>query len=150
MRYGDNGLAVDFEQMAHAVDNADVIVVAFEMTAKRLIIDMRPDDFSPPLLEIVEPVAGAHERNTWLSERRPGVPLPEKFIFFLWPHSIELLGRSPLFERTRARIDREQSIDVTDDISDLSNDLARRERDDMRRALVGGEGYETIWSRDTI
>lgn len=148
MRYGDNGLAVDFEQMAHAVDEGDVIVVGFEMTAKRLVIDLRPDDHSPPLLEIVEPLDGAHERNAWLSERRPGVPLPEKFVFFLWPHSVELLGESPLFSRSRDRIEREQGIDVAEDVAELIAELTRREREDLRLALVGGEGYETVWSRD--
>lgn len=148
MHYGDNGLAVDFDQLALAVDDGDVIVVGFEMTAKRLVIDLRPDDHSPPLLELVEPVGGAHERNAWLSERRPGVPLPEKFVYLIWPHSIEMLGQSPLFERSQARIAREQGIDVAEEISDLVEDLERRERDDLRRALVGGDGYETVWSRD--
>ena len=148
MRYGDNGLAVDFDQMAYAVDDGDVIVVGFEMTSMRLVLDLRPDDHSPPLLEMAEPVGGADERNTWLSERRPGVPLPEKFVYFTWPHSIEMLGESPLFERTRSRIQREQGLDVGEDIGDIVTDLERRERDDLRRALAGGEGYETVWSRD--
>ena len=148
MRYGDNGLAVDFDQMARAVDDGDVIVVGFEMTAKRLVIDLRADDHSPPLLEIAEPLSGAHERNSWLSERRPGVALPEKFVFFVWPHSIEMLSQSPLFERTHARIEREQGLDVAEEIGELIDDLARRERDDLRQALQGGEGYETVWSRE--
>lgn len=150
MRYGDNGLAVDFDQMAQAVDDGDVVVVGFEMTSMRLVIDLRPDDHSPPLLEIVEPVGGAHERNAWLSERRPGVPLPEKFVYFVWPHSIEMLGQSPLFERTHARIEREQGLDVAEEIGELIDDLSRRERDDLRQALSGGDGYETLWTRDGI
>jgi hypothetical protein len=148
VRYGDNGLAVDFEQMALAVDDGDVVVVGFEMTPKRLVIDLRPDDHSPPLLELAEPLGGAHERNAWLSERRPGVPLPEKFVFFVWPHSVEMLGQSPLFERTRSRIQREQGIDVGDEIDDLVRDLNRHELDDLRQALTGGEGYETVWTRE--
>ena len=119
MRYGDNGLAVDFDQMALAVDDGDIVVVGFEMTSKRLVIDLRPDDHSPPLLEIADPVGGADERNAWLSERRPGVALPEKFVYFTWPHSIEMLGQSPLFERTHARIEREQGLDVAEEIGEL-------------------------------
>lgn len=148
MRYGDNGLAVDFEQMAAAVDDGDVLVVGFEMTSKRLVIDLRADDHSPPLVEVVEPLANAQERNEWLSERRPGVPLPERFIFFVWPHSVELLGESPLFSRSQERMEREQGVDLTEDIADVRRDLARRERDDTQRALSGGEGYQTLWSRD--
>ena len=97
---------------------------------------------------MVDPVGGAHERTTWLSERRPGVPLPERFVYFVWPHSVEMLEQSPLFERSRSRIDREQGIDIGDDIRDVLDDLERRERDDLRRALSGGEGYETVWSRE--
>ena len=39
MRYGDNGLTVDFGRMAEAIDEGDVLVVGFEMTGKRLLID---------------------------------------------------------------------------------------------------------------
>jgi len=148
VRYGDNGLAVDFDRMAAAVDEGDVVVVGFEMTPKRLLIDLRADDHSPPLVEMVDPLANAQERNEWLGERRPGVPLPERFVFFVWPHSVELLGESPLFPRSRDRIAREQGIDVSTDIDDVLRDLERRERDDTYRALIGGEGYQTIWSRE--
>lgn len=148
MRYGDNGLAVNFEQMAMAVDEGDVLVVGFEITSKRLLIDLRADDHSPPLVELVDPLANAQERNEWLVERRPGVPLPEQFVFFVWPHSVELLGESPLFSRSRDRIEREQGVDVSADIEDVRRDLARRELDDTQRALTGGEGYQTLWSRD--
>lgn len=150
MRYGDNGLAVNFDQMAAAVDDGEVIVVGFEMTSKRLLIDLRADDHSPPLVEVVDPLANAQERNEWLSERRPGVPLPERFVFFVWPHSIELLSESPLFTRSRERMSREQGIDLSDDIEEARQDLAKREQDDTRRALTGGEGYQTLWSRNAL
>ena len=148
MHYGDNGLAVDFDQLAAAIDEGDVVVVGFEMTSKRLLIDLRADDHSPPLVEMVDPLANAQERNEWLGERRPGVPLPERVVFFVWPHSVELLGESPLFTRSRDRIKREQGVDVSAEIEDVQQDLSRRERDDTQRALVGGEGYRTLWSRE--
>ena len=148
MPYGDNGLAVDFEQMAAAIDEGDVVVVGFEMTSKRLLIDLRVDEHSPPLVEVVDPLANAQQRNEWLDERRPGVPLPERVVFFVWPHSMELLSESPLFTRSQERISREQGVDVSADIEDVVQDLSRRERDDTQRALAGGEGYQTLWSRD--
>ena len=148
MRYGDNGLAVDFEQMSAAIDASDVVVVGFEVTSKRLLIDLRADDHSPPLVEVVDPLANAQQRNEWLDERRPGVPLPEQFVFFVWPHSVELLRESPLFSGSQERILREQGVDVSADIEDVVQDLSRRERDDTQRALVGGEGYRTLWSRE--
>jgi hypothetical protein len=148
VRYGDNGLAVDFEQMSAAIDEGDVVVVGFDVTSKRLLIDLRADDHSPPLVEVVDPLANTQQRNEWLDERRPGVPLPERFVFFVWPHSLELLRESPLFSGSQERILREQGVDVSADIEDVVKDLSRRERDDTQRALVGGDGYRTLWSRE--
>jgi hypothetical protein len=147
MRYGDNGLTVDFGRMAEAIDESDVLVVGFEMTSKRLLIDLRADDHSPPLVEVVDPLANAQQRNEWLDERRPGVPQPEHVVFFVWPHSMELLNESPLFSRSRERILKEQGVDVSADIEDVRRDLERRERDDTQRALAGSEGYRTLWRR---
>ena len=147
MRYGDNGLTVDFGRMAEAIDEGDVLVVGFEMTSKRLLIDLRADDHSPPLVEVVDPLANAQQRNEWLDERRPGVPRPEQVVFFVWPHSMELLSESPLLSGSQDRILREQGVNVSADIEEVRRDLERRERDDTQRALAGGEGYRTIWSR---
>jgi hypothetical protein len=129
------------------IDEGDVLVVGFEMTSKRLLIDLRADDHSPPLVEVVEPLANAQQWNEWLEERRPGVPRPEHVVFFVWPHSMELLSESPLFSASQERIFREQGVDVSADIEDVRRDLERREWDDTQRALAGGEGYRTIWSR---
>ena len=134
--------------MSAAIDASDVVVVGFEVTSKRLLIDLRADDHSPPLVEVVDPLANAQQRNEWLDERRPGVPLPEQFVFFVWPHSVELLRESPLFSGSQERILREQGVDVSADIEDVVQDLSRRERDDTQRALVGGDGYRTLWSRE--
>ena len=38
--------------------------------------------------------------------------------------------------------------DVRDGFGDVVKDLSRRERDDTQRALVGGDGYRTLWSRE--
>jgi hypothetical protein len=148
MRYGDNGLIVDFSRMAAAIDESDVLLVGFEITSKRLVIDLRADDHSPPLVEVVDPLKNAHQRNEWLDERRPGVLRPEHVVFFVWPHSMELLSESPLFSGSQERIWREQGVDVSADIEDVRRDLERREQDDTQRALAGGDGYQTIWSRE--
>ena len=41
-------------------------------------------------------------------------------------------------------------MDVSADIEDVVRDLPRREQGDTQRALAGGEGYQTLWSREDV
>lgn len=148
--HGDNGIAIDLEALDDAVDDADLIVVAFEFWPERLLIDMREDvhRHTPPLIEIVEPVGGVAERNLWLSARRPGISPPEQFLFFTWPHSVTFLSRSMLPVLVARRLQAEQGLDVRDALQDVFEELAVLERREARAAVRGGEGYETVWSRE--
>ena len=147
--FGDNGPSLDPRAIARAVRDADVIVLAFEFTADRLLIDLRDDPrgHTPPIVEMVEPLAGVDERRIWLSARRPGLRPPEQFLFFVWPHSAGYLEASPLLPGAADRIRREQGVDVHEAIADVVQDLRGRERIDMLAAVRGGEGFETLWSR---
>jgi len=147
--FGDNGPALDPDAIEDAVREADVIVLGFDFTAERLLIDLRDDPrgHTPPIVEIVEPLQDADERQIWLSARRPGLREPERFLFFVWPHSVAYLDASPLLRGAAARILDEQGVDVREPIADAMRELRDRERADMHAAVRGGEGFETLWSR---
>lgn len=147
--FGDNGPALDPEMVEEAVRDADVIVLGFDFTADRLLIDLRDDPrgHTPPIVEIVEPLADADERQIWLSARRPGLRAPEQFLFFVWPHSVAYLAASPLLTGAEARIRSEQGVDVRELLADVLAELRERERTDLLAAVRGGEGFETLWSR---
>lgn len=148
--HGDNGVVIDIGSMSDAVARADVIVVGFEFWPERLLIDLRPDrrKQTPPLIEVVEPLPGVQERNIWLSARRPGVAPPDQFLFFTWPHSVAFLAHSPLPEGVVRRLNAEQGIDAREPLGDLFTELAGLERRETVAAVIGGEGYETVWSSD--
>jgi hypothetical protein len=146
--YGDNGIGLDLDSAVDAVSSADIFVLGFPFCAERLLIDLREDEHTVPLVEIVEPVAGAYERIEWLNTRRPGLPPPEGFLFFVWPHSTAFLDAAPILAAAVERIRFEQGIDVTEDIERALADLRWRERQHTDDAITGGEGFETLWSRD--
>ncbi len=147
--FGDNGPSLDRESIDEAVREADVLVIGFDFTADRLLIDLRDDPrgHTPPIVEMVEPLADADERLIWLSGRRPGLRSPEQLLFFVWPHSVAYLEASPLLTGAVERIRREQGVDVHEMIADAVQDLHSRERRDLITAVRGGEGFETLWSR---
>ncbi len=145
--HGDNGIVIDLAAMSRAVAQADVVVVGFEFWPQRLLIDLRPDPArgSPPIIEVVEPLPGVQERRVWLEARRPGLPPPEHFLFFSWPHTVGFLQRSALPVRVLRRIQREQGLDVRAELERVFAELAGLERAETLAIVRGGEGYETAW-----
>lgn len=147
--HGDNGIVIDLEALDDAVADAELVVIAFEFWPERLLIDLREDvhRHTPPLIEVVDPVGGVAERNLWLSTRRPGVAPPDQFLFFTWPQSVAFLARSMLPVQVARRLQAEQGLDVREELQDAFEELAVLERREARAAVRGGEGYETVWSR---
>ena len=148
--FGDNGPVIDLDTAAEAIAEAEVLVIGFDFTQDRVLIDLRtdPGGLTPPLVEIVEPLSSASERTLWLQERRPEVAPPERFIFMGWPHTAEFLGDAALLDMVATRLRSEQGIDATADIDVIMRELRRRERLDTRSAVTGAEGFETLWSRE--
>ena len=146
--YGENGIALDLDSAVDAVSSTDVFVLGFPFCAERLLIDLREDEHSSPVVEVVEPLAGAYARIEWLNTRRPGLPPPEGFLFFVWPHSTEFLDAAPVLAAAAERIRFEQGIDITEDLERSLADLRWREAQHTFEAIMGGEGFETLWSRD--
>jgi hypothetical protein len=147
--YGDNGPVLDLDSAAEAIAEAEVLVIGFDFTHDRVLVDLRPDPagLTIPMVEIVEPLGSASERTLWLQERRPEVSPPERFIFFTWPHTADYLDDSALFDMVARRVEHEQGIDLREDLHDVMSELRRRERRDTRHAVTGAEGFETLWSR---
>lgn len=146
--FGDNGPVIDLDSAAEAIAEAEVLVIGFDFTQDRVLIDLRSDpQGTPPLVEIVEPLSSATERTLWLQERRPEVAPPERFIFMGWPHTAQFLGDAALFDMVATRLRAEQGIDATEDLDGIMRELRKRERLDTRSAVMGTEGFETLWSR---
>ena len=147
--FGDNGPVIDLDTAAEAIAEAEVLVIGFDFTQDRMLIDLRtdPGGLTPPLVELVEPLASATERTLWLQERRPDVAPPERFIFMGWPHTAQFLNDAALLKMVATRLRAEQGVDATADIDGIMRELRRRERLDTRSAVTGAEGFETLWSR---
>ena len=146
----DNGLTLDIEALLVAAAEIEVLVVGFDFMAERVVIDFRADDrgHSLPLLELAEPMVDARERVAWLAERRPSLAAPERFLFFVWPHSIRTLADSPVAERVLDRLREAHDIDYSPALRGVIAGLRRAERDEQLAAIRGVEGFETLWERE--
>ena len=144
--FTENGVVIDLGEVKKAVQQADVYAIGFRLFAERLLVDSRHDGETPPLVQVVEPVASVEQRFFWLGQNRPTLGTPERFIFFLWPHSIPFLRESSLASAIVERIAAtgyEQAVPMCEA---AFADLAQRERK-ANLAAVRGKNCFTLWPR---
>src|ERR1700730_14624137 len=97
-------MMVDLEELRQVVENADVFAIGFRTFPQRLIIDARSTDREGTMVRAVEPVATVEERFFWLGKERPSFGVPERFTFFVWPHSLRYFEESGLGQIIRERV----------------------------------------------
>jgi len=145
--FTENGLLIDLEEVGKVVEDCDVFTIGFRIFPQRLIIDSREADGTGPMVEVVEPVASVEERFHWLGRRRPAFGVPDKFSFFVWPHSLEFLESCGLIERIGEHLRAGERPEVAKMIEEALAELRRLERSSVRQALVG-EGYQALWPQE--
>jgi hypothetical protein len=92
----------------------------------------------------VEPVSSVEERFHWLGRARPEFGVPERFSFFVWPHSLEFLDSCGLGQRIRDCVKASERPEVAQALDAAMAELRRLERTSLQQALAG-EGYHSLW-----
>jgi hypothetical protein len=141
--FTENGMMVDLEELRKVVENADVFAIGFRTFPQRLIIDARSADSQGTMVRVVEPVATVEERFFWLGKERPSFGVPERFTFFVWPHSLRYFEESGLGQIIRERVHPEADSQVAESMHRLFA-LEHQSTIDA----VTGKNYHTIWQRE--
>ncbi len=142
--FTENGVLIDLEEVGKVVDASDVFTIGFRMFPQRVIIDARETGEVGPMVQVVEPVDSVEERFHWLGRERPAFEVPERFAFFVWPHSLEFFGSSGVPQRLCDRLRASERPEVARMADEALEELRRLERQAVQQALAG-EGYHTLW-----
>jgi hypothetical protein len=142
--FTENGVLIDLEEVGKVVDASDVFTIGFRMFPQRVIIDTRDTGEVGPMVQVVEPVDSVEERFHWLGRERPALGVPERFAFFVWPHSLEFFESSGLPQRVRDRLRASERPQVSQMADEVLEELRRLEGEAVQQAL-SGEGYHTLW-----
>lgn len=145
--FTENGVLIDLEVVGKVVDASDVFTVGFRMFPERVIVDTRETEEVEPMVQVVEPVDSVEERFHWLGRERPALGAPERFAFFIWPHSLEFFESSGVPQRLRDRLGASERAGVAWMVDEVLEELRRLERKAVQQAL-SGEGYHTIWPQE--
>lgn len=143
----DSDYGVDLDEIGRVVDDAEVFVVRFAKTENRLLVDARVAPGDPPRIEVVPRVNSAAERYRYLQETRPGMALPDHITVFVWPHPVEAMREAGIWERIRSRLTSIGGPDLDVACGAAFRKIAARERSELTAAILGGEGFETLWER---
>jgi hypothetical protein len=138
-------MMVDLDEVRRVIENADVFTIGFRTFPDRLIVDTRSQGEIPPMIRVVEPVATVEERFHWLGRERPAFAVPERFTFFVWPHSIRFFEESGLGDIVRQRVYSVDS-DCGPQMAESMIQLIRLERRAELDAITG-HNYHTLWER---
>ena len=139
--YGENGQVVDVAEVREAIERADVLIVGFRGFAERLLVDSRSNEASGPMAQVVAPLGGVEERMHWLGRNRPQFGLPQRFTFFVWPHSVGFLEETGLAGTLFASVG---AGDGSRQLAEALEELHRLERA-ARRDAVNGDRWRTLW-----
>lgn len=145
--FTENGVLIDLEEVAKVVDGCDVFTIGFRTFPERVIIDAREAEDAGPLAQVVEPVASVEERFHWLGRERPQFGVPERFSFFVWPHSLEFFESSGLAQRIRDRLRTAERPSVKQMLDGALEEVRRLERRAVQQLLLG-EGYHVLWPQE--
>ena len=145
--FTENGVVIDLEEVGKVVEGCDVFTVGFRMFPERAIIDTRETETVGPMIQIVEPVASVEERFHWLGRERPAFGVPERFSFFVWPHSLEFFEACGLAQQIRDRMRGSERPEVAGMIDEVLSELRRLERRSVQQALAG-QGYHALWPQE--
>ncbi len=142
--YTENGLLVDLAEVEKVVDLCDVFTVVFGLFPERLLVDTRCKGEEGPLVALVEPVDSVEGRFFWLGQRRPAFGPPERFMFFLWPHSVEFLEESGVATRIGRRCEATGYPEAVGVFERVMAELRQKEQEATLQAIKG-ESFRTLW-----
>ena len=142
----ENGLEIDFDAIREVLEKVDVLTIGFTTFPERMLVDARSSQWEGPLVAIVGPVATVQERYQWLGQHRGTFGAPDGFTFFVWPQSVRSLVANDVLGPLRRRL-----ASVSNGADAALEETLRRllaiEREAVREAIRGGEGWQTVWER---
>ncbi len=136
---------IDLDEVRRVIDAAEVLVVRFAVTDRRLLIDTRTNDDFGPMIKVVPPAASAEDRFRALKVLRPRFRVPERIMTFQWPRHARAMAESGVWDHLVRRLVMLGWSETPHDCEEAYEGLVREERLVEVAAITGGEGFQTLW-----
>jgi hypothetical protein len=144
------GYGIDLDEVRRVIDAAEVLVVRFAITDRRLLVDTRTNEQCGPLISVVAPAANAQERFRSLKVMRPRFRSPERILTFEWPRHARALAEAGLWDHLARRLVALGSPETAAHCDEAYRQLVEAERVAEVAAIVGAEGFQTLWPAGVV
>jgi hypothetical protein len=139
---------IDLEEVRRVVDAADVLVVRFSVTDRRLLVDARSSEADGPMIKVVPPVSSGEERFKALKMMRPRFRTPQRILTFQWPRHARALEEAGIWQHIARRLVALGWSETAAQCDEALAELIEEERRTEIAAIRGDEGFKTLWAED--
>ena len=146
MKQADFG--IDLDDVRRVIDTADVFVVRFVVTDRRLLVDARTSEEHGPMIRVVPRAGSVEERFRSLKMMRPRFRSPERILTFNWPRHARALAEAGIWEHLERRLVALGGPDAAAQCAEAFRELVEEERLIEISAIRGSDAFHTKWSSD--
>lgn len=145
---------IDLDEVRRVIDGAEVLVIRFSVTDRRLLIDARSNEHAGPMIKVVPPAKSVEERFRAIKVLRPRFRVPERVVTFHWPRHARALGESGVWDHVVRRLEgcgpEGGPGDAARQCDEAYIQLLDEERKVELNAIRGAEGFQTVWPVGTV
>ena len=139
---------IDLDEVRRVIDAADVLVIRFSITNRRLLVDARTSADEGPMIKVVPPVASGEERFRSLKVLRPRFRVPDRIMTFHWPRHCHAMAGSGVCEHLARKLVALGWSDTAGQCDAAFAEIVEEERLVEIAAIRGAEGFQTMWQAD--
>jgi hypothetical protein len=136
---------IDLDEVRRVIDGSEVLVVRFSVTDRRLLIDSRSNEHAGPMIRVVPPATSADERFRAIKVLRPRFKVPERIVTFQWPRHARALCDAGVWDHIVRKLAAIGDDSVRLQCDEAYRQLVAEERKVELNAVLGGEGFQTLW-----
>lgn len=136
---------IDLDEVRRVIDSAEVLVVRFSVSDRRLLIDSRTNDEAGPMVRVVPKATSVQDRFRAIKALRPRFRVPLQIMTFHWPRHARSLEESGIWEHIRRRMIEKGGEAMGRECDEALRQLCEEERRVEVAAVTGGEGFQTLW-----
>ncbi len=143
----DNDYVLNLDEIIRTIRTAEVITFRFMLLEKRLLVDNRSNEIDGPMARLVPRVQSSEERFRAIRRMRPRFALPEKLTAIWWPKYVKTLQTTGVWSAVVERMAESGFPNSVRQCEQVLRELYDLEREQVRGAITGGEGFQTVWAR---
>jgi hypothetical protein len=134
-------------RLKEAIAGAEVVSVFFLQVGQSLIMDLRPDAGSEPLVTLDGMVESPYQRLLSFGQLRPSLSLPDEITLAPWPDRVRAFQESGVLGVVVERCRAAGGDSLASEAGHCFDRLLVLERRALRD-MIRGVGMETVWQRN--